>query len=245
MIDDIIKKLLDFNDSNFVFDPKYHKYTYLGKPLTSVTKYIERFETPFDEEYWSDKKSKDLGVPKNELLKEWKEGNDYANEVGSQTHKWIEDYFNKIWNPIPLNLDVVNRINKFNKIYSQYLYKLSPIKFETKVFSKRWNIAGTIDGLFYYNGKVFILDYKTNKKFTTDDDKSYKNMLYPFSHLKTNKLNLYSIQISLYSLILKEWGCNVGGGYLIHIGPGDEEAKIHRCVNLMDILEKYLDENPI
>jgi len=54
-------------------------------------------------------------------------------------------------------------------------------------------------------------------------------------------LNEYSIQVSLYALILKECGIDVDCGYLLHIGP-DDEARIYKCVNMIPFLEKYLEE---
>ena len=83
----------------------------------------------------------------------------YANEIGTDTHQWVEDYFNQIWKPIPSNLDLIHRINKFNKVFAKYLHRLEPIKFEVRIFSKKWNIAGMIDALFIYKGKIYILDY--------------------------------------------------------------------------------------
>ena len=54
-----------------------------------------------------------------------------------------------------------------------------------------------IDALFLYRGKIYIIDYKTNKLFTTDDNIKYpEKLLYPFSHLNKTHLNEYSIQDS-------------------------------------------------
>jgi ATP-dependent exoDNAse (exonuclease V) beta subunit len=244
MISSILNKLECFNDPEFKFDPIKHKYTYLGDEFISVTKFIQQFHKPFEKEYWSQRKAEEAGVPQEWILNEWKKINDYANEVGSDTHNWIEDYFNGIWKKLPTNLDVINRINKFNIIYAEHLHKLEPLKFEVRVFSKKWRIAGMIDALFLYRGRIFILDYKTNKFFSNDDNVKYpEKLLHPFSEYNKTHLNEYSIQISLYALILKEWGFDVAGGYLIHIGPGDEPAKMYKCVDMMGILENYLDGN--
>lgn len=243
MIDLLRKQLECFNDINFEFDPKLHRYTYEGEPFVSVTRFIQQFHKPFEQDYWSKKKAEEAGVPQDWILAEWKKLNDYANEVGTDTHQWIEDYFNQVWKPIPLNPDVLHRINKFNHIYAKHLYKLEPLKFEVRVFSKRWKIAGMIDALFVYRGKIFILDYKTNKEFTTNDNLKYKEpLLPPFQDYYKSHLTEYSIQISMYALILKEWGFDVAGGYLVHIGPGEEEATMHKCIDFTNILRKFLDE---
>jgi ATP-dependent exoDNAse (exonuclease V) beta subunit len=241
MVNSILNKLECFNDPEFKFDPVAHKYTYDGEHFTSVTQFIQKFHKPFESDFWSKKKAESRGVDQEVILKEWKDLNDYANEIGTATHQWIEDYFNKIWTPLPNNLDLIKRINKFNVVFAKHLHKLEPVKFEVRVFSKKWKIAGMIDALFFYKGKLFILDYKTNKNFTTDENNKYsEKLLYPFQNYNKNHLNEYSIQLSLYALILEEWGFEVGGGYLVHIGPDDEEAQLIKIVDMRNELKMAL-----
>ena len=244
MIELIREQLNCFNDIQFDFDPKLHRYTYQKEPFISVTRFIQQFHKPFEQDYWSKKKAEERGVEVEEILREWKKLNDYANEVGTDTHQWIEDYFNQIWKPLPINLDVIHRINKFNKIHALQLHKLEPLKFEVRVFSKKWKIAGMIDSLFIYKGKIFILDWKTNKDFTHDDHPKgkYEKLLEPFNDHYKNHLSEYSIQLSLYALILEEWGFEVGGAYLVHIGPGEEDANLYKVVDMREKLRTYLDE---
>lgn len=242
MVDQYREKFKCFDDPNFNFNPKYHQYTYNGRKYTSVTKFLENFHTKFDTEYWSKKKSEEYGIEQSELLKQWKEKNEYANFVGSSTHDWLESYFNQIYKPLPTNLDVIDRINKFNKIFATHLYKLDPVKFELRIFSKKYPIAGTLDSIFLYKNKLFIVDYKTNGDFTHNDHPNgkYEKLLYPFNDFYKNHLNDYSIQVSFYALILKEWGFDVRGGYLLYIGPNDD-AKFYKCENMVDKLESFLE----
>jgi ATP-dependent exoDNAse (exonuclease V) beta subunit len=241
---ELLRNQLDcFEDIKFEFDPVAHRYTYEGEPFISVTRFIQQFHKPFEQDYWSKKKAEQAGVPQDWILAEWKKLNDYANEVGTDTHQWIEDYFNQIWKPLPNNLDVIHRINKFNKIYAKQLHKLEPLKFEVRVFSPKWKIAGMIDSLFVYRGKIYILDWKTNKDFTDDNHPkgTYEKLLAPFQDHFKNHLNEYSIQLSLYSLILEEWGFQVGGAYIVHIGPGDEDAELYKVVDMRDNLKLFLN----
>jgi ATP-dependent exoDNAse (exonuclease V) beta subunit len=241
---ELLRNQLDcFEDIKFEFDPVAHRYTYEGEPFISVTRFIQQFHKPFEQDYWSKKKAEQAGVPQDWILAEWKKLNDYANEVGTDTHQWIEDYFNQIWKPLPSNLDVIHRINKFNKIYAKQLHKLEPLKFEVRVFSPKWKIAGMIDSLFVYRGKIYILDWKTNKDFTDDNHPkgTYEKLLAPFQDHFKNHLNEYSIQLSLYSLILEEWGFQVGGAYIVHIGPGDEDAELYKVVDMRDNLKLFLN----
>jgi ATP-dependent exoDNAse (exonuclease V) beta subunit len=238
----ILNELECFNDTEFKFDPIKHRYTYLNDEFVSVTRFIQQFHKPFEQEFWSKRKAEEAGVPQDWILNEWKKINDYANEVGTDTHNWIEDYFNGLWKPLPTNLDVINRINKFNIIYAEQLHKLEPLKFEVRVFSKKWKIAGMIDSLFLYRGKIYILDWKTNKNFTTDETVRYKEkLLAPFSNFFKSHLSEYSIQLSLYALILEEWGFEIGGAYLVHIGPNEEPATLYKVIDMRENIKMFLD----
>jgi ATP-dependent exoDNAse (exonuclease V) beta subunit len=161
---DVLEILSQFDsDPNFKFDPIQHKYLYNNKHYISVTQFISRFHKPFEMDKWSKIKADELGITQDEMKAEWKMLNDRANVIGTATHDYIERYFKKMWTPIPNDLDIVDRINKFNKVYSTHLYKLEPIKFEQRIFSKKYNIAGMLDSLFLYNGNIMCVDWKTNK----------------------------------------------------------------------------------
>jgi len=242
MRDFVLDKLKTFDDPKFIFDPKFHKYTYDGKQFESVTKFIQRFHKPFDQDYWSKKKAEETGVEQTEILEQWKQINERANFIGTSTHNWIENYFNGIHQHIPNDLDIVDRINKFNKIFAQHLYKLEPLKFEQRIFSKRWKIAGMVDSLFLYKDKLIMVDYKTNKNFTIENSYGEK-LLEPFQEFDKCHLNEYSIQISLYSLILQKIGLDVKVGYILYIGP-DEDPQIHKCHDFKKELEDYLQNQP-
>jgi ATP-dependent exoDNAse (exonuclease V) beta subunit len=241
-MEDVLNKLLVFEDPNFKFDPIKHKYTLDGEHFISVTQFISKFHKHFDSDYWSNKKAEEAGVSQDQILLEWKKLNDRANEIGTATHNWIENYFNRIYQELPTDTDVIDRINKFNVAYSKWLYKLTPIKFEQRIFSRKWRIAGMMDSLFGYNDNVFILDWKTNKQFTHDEhDKGrFEQLLHPFGDYYKNHLNEYSIQVSLYKLILKQIGINIKACYLLHIGP-EGEAQMYKAHDLSDILENYLN----
>lgn len=239
MVADILQKLETYTDPEFKFDPVKHKYTYRGHHFISVTQFISRFHKEFDTEHWSKKKAEDRGIDQAEILKEWKQLNDRANEIGTATHNWIENYFNRIYQELPADLDVIDRINKFNVAYGKHLHKLTPIKFEQRIFSKKWKIAGMIDSLFLFKDSVVIFDWKTNKKFNTDQDRIFEYLLEPFGHLGKNHFNEYSIQVSLYRLILREIGIDVKNCYLLHIGP-NSDAKLYKALDLTETIEQYL-----
>jgi len=241
-----VEKLLEsftcFKDKEFKFDPAKHKYTYNGVHYTSVTQFLKNFHEPFDTKFWSNKKAEERDVDVSVILKEWQDKNDYANIVGTQMHEWIEFYFKGIWQKLPTNLDVIDRINKFNIIYANHLYKLTPLIFELKIFSKKYPLAGTIDSIFLWKDSLIILDWKSNGKYTHDDHPKgkYQKLLTPLEDYWANHHNEYSIQVSMYKLILAEWGFNIKACYMVHIGP-DMEAKLYKAHDLTEQLESYLD----
>jgi hypothetical protein len=244
------RKLKIFKSSDFVFDEPSHTYTYLGEKFDSVTTYIKNFKEPFNSNYWAGVKAAERGITKDEILREWKQKADTAGDLGTDVHKWIEDFWNGSKPPYPLHEETLLRVQKFESLYESKLHFFAPIASEVKVFSKRWRLAGTIDQLFAFwdhkqsRFRVVVGDWKTNKEFKTPDMKggTYKKLLRPFSDLYENHLSEYSIQLSLYRLILAESSVETDSAFLCHIGPNDP-AKIYPAYDLRERLGFYLDSN--
>jgi hypothetical protein len=249
---EIEKKLRFFEDPNFSFNEDLHVYKYRGDKFDSVTTFLKIFKTPFDKKYWAEKKAREKGVPVNEIYAEWEDKGNKANSLGTDVHKWIEDFWSGLSPSLPEDDgDYKDRVEKFLRIYEKKLKFLIPLRSELRVFSKKWKLAGTIDQLFLFwdekrNMVVLIIgDWKTNGDFKSDEHPKgkYKKLLRPFSNLYENHHNEYSIQISLYRLILEEeLGIEADSGFLCHIGP-ENEAKIYPVKDLRQPLKAYLDNN--
>ena len=176
---------------------------------------------------------------------EWKQTADTAVDLGTAVHKWIEDFYNGLNPPDPEHPQVLERVRRFQELHSTRLHKFSPVRQEFRVFSHKWGIAGTTDAIFRLNDHYYLGDWKTNKKFTTDLDPKgrYQRLLYPFNDLWDNALNSYSIQLSLYRLILQEEaGFTTNGAFLAWIGPEDK-SQLHKTLDLRDRLYSYLQKN--
>ena len=250
---DLIKKLSVFKDPNFVFEEEAHTYHYRDIKYDSVTSYIKRFKTPFDKGFWSKKKAAERGVDVSVVLDEWQGKADVANDLGTRVHKWIEDFWSGDAKELTEEDEpaFAERIGKFMDLHEQRFKNLVPLSSELKIFCRKWKLAGTIDQPFLMwdekqNKVLFLIgDWKTNKEFRSDDHPKgrYKKLLHPFSHLWENHLNEYSIQVSLYRLMLEEEiGIESHGGFLCHIGP-EGPAKIHQIKDLRDHLRIYLQNN--
>jgi hypothetical protein len=245
------KKLSVFKDNKFVFEEESHVYTYSGVKYDSVTTFLKTFKEPFQREYWLREKAKQRGVDVSLIEKEWTLAATKASSLGTKVHKWIENFWEDPTQEKPEDPEVLERVNKFLDIYEAKFKNLVPLQSELKIFSKKWRLAGTIDQPFlFWDEKMakpllLIGDWKTNKDFKHDEHPKgrYKKLLRPFNTLYENQHNEYSIQISLYRLILEdELGIETGGGFLVHIGP-DGPAKIYPAKDLRFALRAYLDQN--
>ena len=97
---------------------------------------------------------------------------------------------------------------------------------ETKVYSGKnptparnlkEQICGTFDMLYYYDGDgnpqkagFVVLDYKTNASLYCEyNQKVHRTLLPPFDRMIEQDLSLYTIQLSLYALMLEDIGLPV------------------------------------
>lgn len=253
-----IEKKLEFftNDNKFAFFEDTHVYRYEGTKYDSVTTFLKTFKVPFDREYWSKRKAQEAGVDVSIVLNEWQNKANVANELGTRVHKFIEDFWSGLDPEIPAfdpGDEYSKRVHKFLDLYNRKLHVFVPLKSELRIFCRKWRLAGTIDQpLLFWDEKrqkVFLVigDWKTNGDFKHDDHPKgrYKKLLRPFSHLWENQHNEYSIQISLYRLMLEEeLGIETESGFLCHIGP-DSDPKLYPAKDLREPLRAYLDQNRI
>lgn len=240
-VESVLKKLEYFKEPSFTFEPIEHVYHLHGKKLTSATGYLDRFVTPFDRDGLSKSKAAKLGITQEDMLIQWDAKRDRACDVGSMTHEYIEHFFEGKKLKVK-DQDVINKISKFHSIYESKLKTLTPIASEVRLFSKRWPICGTLDQLFLYEGQILVGDWKTNEKIKTDKDFNFnKWLLGPFSKWKENEVNKYSIQISLYQLILEEAGIYSDYGFICHLPHGEDEPKIYKLHNFKNELRAHLD----
>lgn len=237
---EVKQKLNIFKDNNFKFDPVEHIYRYNDKVMYGCTSFLQRFVKPFDSEYWAQKKADQEGITKEEMLAQWDAKRDRSCDLGHMVHEYIENFYQYEQTDLTTDEEANERIVKFHDIYEQRLKVLTPIASEIKVFSKRWNIAGTIDQLYYHEGQIIIGDWKTNAKIKTDDDFCFGWLLAPFNKLKDNELNKYSLQISIYRLILEEMGIPTHYGFICHI-PDKGDSKIYKLKDLRAEIKYYLD----
>jgi len=246
-----------FDDPMFRFDEEAHEYTYICdktgdvlQTFQSVTGFKSQFKEPFNSREVAENLSKSnplYGQPVDDILKQWKQKGTDAADLGTRVHEWIESFYKE--NEVSYSLsdeDFMSRINKFKAFYEARLYKLKPVFQEKRIFSRKWGLAGTVDGFFETESyDLMIGDWKTNREFTTDEDYRgrSKKLLYPFEDTWDNKHNEFSIQLSLYRLIVEEeTGIDLGESFLLWIPPGKHECKIFKVIDFRNRLRSFLNE---
>lgn len=236
----IIEKLKYFDDDKFKFDGPTHIYTYNEKIIYGVTSFLERFIKKFDSDFWSKKKANEEGITQEAMLARWDAKRDRSCELGHNVHDYIERFYEEGITDLTTDLEANERIEKFKTIYEDKLSKLESIGSEIKVFSKVWGLAGTIDKLYLWENSIIVGDWKTNQKIKTDKDYAFGKLLFPFEKYKENEINKYSLQISLYQLLLEEAGIYSDYGFICHI-PNDGDAKIYKLKDFRAELRTYMN----
>lgn len=108
-------------------------------------------------------------------------------------------------------------------------------------------ICGTFDMLYYYDGAgnpskagFVILDYKTNASLYSEYNRKFrKTLLPPFSNLIEEDLSLYTIQLSLYALMLEDIGVPVIDRKIVWLN-NDGDYEIISVNDVSDKLRKVL-----
>jgi len=234
----------DFKQIEFNAD-KY-RYTLDGKELTSVTTYIKRFQKPFDRDKIAQRVADREGRAVKDVILEWEATAERSRVIGNTIHSHIEktlrgnDDGQMTLGPfLSLNTEMP-QIEAFNNLWQvlapKVSYSLDHI--EWVIGDQELGIAGTVDAMLFSpeTGKYHIWDWKSGK---LDLNNKWENLLKPFEYLDASKLHIYSLQVSLYRLIIE---CNtsleLGDSYIVHLA--EDGYTVHRAVDLREKLHIWL-----
>lgn len=230
--------------SQIVFDPEWHTYTLDGKRLTSVTKLIYGLKPPFKADYWAEKKAAERGVSKEVILKEWDDNKKASTEKGTKVHKYIEDtLLGRANGPtddlLALNTKLPEMV-AFDQFWSQGKEFLDPQQVEWVIGDQGLGIAGTTDVVFLNqrSGKLVLCDWKTGSKFNTAN--RFQRLAAPFEDLDDCEIYTYSLQSSLYRLIIeRNSDSRLDDGYIVHLNS-QGYCEIHKAVDYRERLLNWL-----
>lgn len=180
-----------------------------------------------------------VGLMNKDAIMEWRRrvGAEEANKIsakaasrGTRVHKICEDYIN--------NEDVYNMkysiidLESFSRIKKVIDEKIDNVRLqEVKLYSDYLQMAGTVDCVAEYDGKLSIIDFKTAMK---PKEKSY--------------ITNYFCQASAYAIMFEERTGIPIGQIVIMISVDDEEPQIFverrddYVDKLMEVRKQYKDK---
>ena len=208
------------------FLPEDHLYSINGKTALSVTSILKQYVKPFERDYWANIKARQLGVSPEEILSKWEFSTKCSTIKGTLIHQYIHNEFSSSGFIYPENVimesfgydPIQTPFNQIVTIVNQFLLditnKMFSVASEYIVGDYEYLIGGTVDQIFYNkkSNKLEIWDWKTNKEIKFESRYFH---LAPLDHIPYTEYDHYSLQLSLYKLIVeKNTGIELGTSYI-------------------------------
>jgi ATP-dependent exoDNAse (exonuclease V) beta subunit len=223
------------------FDAKAHRYFYRGGELMSATKFLKRFQPPFDQKNVAQRVAAKSGRSVEAIIAEWERSGERSRALGTAVHAHIENVLAAV-QPIPTG-PIHSEFEQWLALWETDLRKtFRPAQVEWVIGDHHWALAGTVDALLHldYQGTYHLFDWKTGKFETSNP---WQTLNGPFSHLDDCQMNRYSLQLSLYRLMIeRNTTISLGDSYLVHLMPDD--SHIYTALDLRPQLSDYLTRNP-
>lgn len=208
--------------SDIRFSAPDHSYIHAptSTPLISATTILKSIKPEFDRDTIAARTAAKRGVSTESILAEWEQSSSRALANGSAVHAYAEDIVAGL-DPSPVvelgndHLpEVVGFKSAWVKMRQQFNAKV--VRTETIVGDLSFGIAGTVDCLarltfdrpgdghrgFERTTTLHVFDWKTGKRFNSQNNFGEK-LLPPFDDLDNCELSIYSLQTSIYRLILE------------------------------------------
>ena len=203
---------------SIVFNASDHTYRSIdgaeGIDWISVTTIISSLKKGFDAKAVAarvskNKRSKWFGIDPKDIEAIWKNEADRATTLGTYYHNQREDDLCSLasMEREGVTIPVIAPSGENDGIRYAPLQKLdSGIYPEHMVYLRSAGICGQSDLVEVVNGKVNIIDYKTNKEIKTEAFTNWEGvtekMLDPVSHLDDCNFNHYALQLSIYMYVI-------------------------------------------
>lgn len=240
----------------FTFFEKDHHYECNGKRVgISVTRLIEEYSNPFDQQAIAEKVALRDNKSVSEVLEEWEYKNKFACEKGSTCHEYAqsiwsgEEYNELLFDGSIKYLTAVNKIqSQAMNFWKDFKDKFTHIQDEQLVGSEEYNICSAVDHLFLdKNGNVWLIDYKTNSilKGYNDDEKNRrytKKMLIPLQNIKDDSLNHYYLQLSIYKYLIEKYtNIKIYKTMIVYMSENIENYELIETPYLIKEVKKILE----
>ena len=252
--DEIIKELqyfkgIDFHEEEHFYTLKNYKFN------CSVTQLIETYAQEFDSDGISQMVANKRGISQQEVLDEWKKENEFSCIKGSCIHLkaqslWMGTNYEIDYNTIDDTIDK-DRLKKEYDImskqatdfYNDYKDMYDMIQDEFIVWSKEFDIAGSIDGIMYnkHTQQCCILDFKSNKDLQFKS-KYRKKMKVPLHELDDVNGQHYYIQLSIYKYLIEKYtNIKVDELFIVYFNINADNYEIVEIPYLYEEVRKILE----
>ncbi len=181
----------------------------------SVTTLVSHFKKPFEakkiaEKVSKNKRSKWFGIDPKKIQEIWEAEADRAVTLGTYYHNQREAdlcalaSIEREGKTVPIIAPVPLLESGIKMAPSQKLEE--GVYPEHMVYLKSAGICGQSDLVEVVNGKINIIDYKTNKEIKTESFVNWEGMsdklMFPIDSLDDCNFNHYAIQLSIYMYIM-------------------------------------------
>jgi hypothetical protein len=217
------------------FNEEKHTYTNpLGELYISVTTLIGKFKEPFDAQAVFAKNPSKYAGKEEYYLNLWKKGNDVSKTVGTSYHKAIEKY---------LLEGESEDLADYIKLFLENRVKKVKYKCEQLYYSDEYKVAGTCDlRIDNEDGTISLVDWKTNLNLRK---KVYNNFTGILSNMQDSKINEYTIQLSIYALLLElSEGAKIKTLHIVWFDRENEKIELIKVDYLREIALKLLELAP-
>lgn len=228
--------------TNVEFNAKHHTYRIDGRPVQNVSGLIKQLQTPFDADYWANRKAQERGISPDNIKAEWEAKAEHSRQLGIQVHDGIERYLLGLVNPIEddyMKLSAAPHLAQFALLWDRMKDGNLVIKTEWVIADANLGVAGTADCFLFGQAtqKYHLFDWKTNSKFKLNN--RFQKLRPPFDDLDDCELNTYSLQQSLYRLIIERAAqINMGESYIVHLTP--TSYQLYQALDLRERLVQWL-----
>lgn len=244
----------------YKFYEEGHYYTCHGSRVgLSMTKLIHDYSNPFDAEKIASKRAEKENKTTSEVLEEWRIENKFSTVKGSLCHLYAQE----IWKGIEYEIDYQTidddvdkeRLKKSfeaikiqaRKFYDDHKDCLVPIADEFIVGSEEYDIAGSIDNLFYniLTHEIVLVDYKTNKEIKYQGFRK-ATMLVPLQHLQDCNYIHYCIQLNGYQKLFEEkTGLKISEKMIVYFNEKADDYEIIEVQNLSKEVNLILENRRV
>lgn len=220
----------------------------------SATSLIETYAQEFDSDGISQMVANKRGISQKEVLDEWKKENEFSCIKGSCIHLkaqslWMGTNYEIDYNTIDDTIDK-DRLKKEYDImskqatdfYNDYKDMYDMIQDEFIVWSKEFDIAGSIDGIMYNKNtqQCCILDFKSNKDLQFKS-KYRKKMKVPLHELDDVNGQHYYIQLSIYKYLIEKYtNIKVDELFIVYFNINSDNYEIIEIPYLKKEVEEIL-----